>query len=335
LSYGVTLLAGLIIDALLALVLYVTWLPRYDESSSEYLGLVLATSCIGASAVVGMFPIRDVFFATDGAILWSLIRGGPRADAVIQSLALQRYPYLDTPPAGWPDAFEERAMQALSGPPDASAFERRRTITAAVLLYAHFADLRDWSNASGALFRASAKLDPETQRFTGDAEMLITLEALHLGLRGGNPTASLYGLARIWPKSSMRRSPSYLLAAAAIALSMDDMESARARVDEAERSLNAPNMWLGLNRVERDWWVEVKALVESRLKPADHASGSGGFPFAPEPMACAGVLLTRSGSYGHCWDPGVPSDLRTAWIYRRPFSSSAPPLLKSQCETQF
>jgi hypothetical protein len=142
--------------------------------------------------------------------------------------------------------------------------------------------------------------------------VVIALQALHLALRNRNGTAASTVLRQLPSESSIAGTSLYIGAQAAIALDEGAREAAIGLASEALALLEPLTDRNRLTQLEETWWKEVIARAT-----ASNSSGSTK-PAPPHLAPTLRPVVSVAARLDNlfAWDPGVPSDLRTVWIWR-------------------
>jgi hypothetical protein len=216
-------------------------------------------------------------------------------------------------PGKWPFEVVDAQEAALFRSKALTENQLDLAVIAAVMLYYHYADNEDWIEANRIITRA-ADLPRLPERFPINSrfDALDAIRAAHLTLRGNNPVGARTALEWIHPKSLTCRSSLYIGSVGAIALQQGDAVTAL-ELTTVARNLLAPSLtFIAVNQLEDSWWEEVSKKARKVLP----ASGLVPQPIG-KPMQIIGIaagIATRDDLFA--WDPGVPSDMRTVWIWR-------------------
>jgi hypothetical protein len=186
------------------------------------------------------------------------------------------------------------------------------SIVAGYLLYLHYADRHEWTEANHVI-TSTVELPREGRGLRGSAsfELIDIVYAIHLALRGGNALGGQSSLDRIRRRSPWRRSSLSDGAQAAIALAAGDPETAAHYAERAKRLLASSNDTHGIGRLLNSWWDDVLVSATRPLQPEPAA------PATARPSLGALIPFPASPLDRFAWDPGVASDYRTIWIWRR------------------
>lgn len=172
--------------------------------------------------VVTLIPMRFSGFASDGARLLRLARGGPPAHREAAILALVALTTAGTAPRDWPDETVRAATAARDGTSD--------ECTANLLAYSQRLDRGDTAGARAALHRSLELADQYPPAFVPG---LMVEAAFFEGFVSRDAAAARAYLAEV-PEKSIAVTPSdRLRAEAAIALAEGDVAGARERIERA------------------------------------------------------------------------------------------------------
>ena len=222
------------------------------------------------------------------------------------------------PPGYWSSHFVLELETALTRTLDPVTSPEKIT-TAAHLLYLHYVDRLDWFDAERVLSRVVDHPGAARKTF-GDCafDQVNPLHAIHLSLWGKNRLGGRSALGRISSRSSIQRTPLAEGARAAICLASGDYENAVALAEKAKRTMTSKKAISAIDRLMISRWDQIIVGAHGALRPKP-LSGSvtsspvmGGliaFPVERPNLAPIGDRFA--------WDPGVPSDYRAEWIWRR------------------
>jgi hypothetical protein len=271
-------------------------------------GLLAAGVWNIVASAVNLLPLRNGLMRSDGAWLMTLARGGPEADESIASMYWIDLVHSLTPPGNWPPEVVEAQESALSRPQPLTPNQLDLAILAGYLLYFHYADRGDWEEAHHVITKAADFPRPSKRRaYNSRFDIIDVVHAAHLALRGKNPRGARSALERIHHRSFMRRNSLYVGSLAAIALQENDPVTALELATVARNVLEPSLMFVAADRLEDSWWEEVMLRAQALLPAA-------GAETKNPVRAIVGGGVSREELFA--WDPGVPSDLRTVWIWR-------------------
>lgn len=190
------------------------------------LGIMMIIS--GGLGVVTLIPMRFSGFASDGARLLRLVRGGPDAKREAAVLTLIALSTAGTAPRDWP----EETVRTATDVRDGSADE----CTANVLAYSRAVDRGDTAAARAALHRALELADQYPPAFVPG---LMAESAFFEGFFSRDAGAARAYLAEV-PEKSIGVTPfDRLRAEIAVALAEGDRAAARERIERARAVLPA------------------------------------------------------------------------------------------------
>jgi hypothetical protein len=176
----------------------------------------------GGLGVVTLIPMRVSGFASDGARLLRLVRGGPQARREAAILSLAAISSADTAPRDWPQNTVRAAVSVRDGSSD--------ECSACLMAYSHHLDRGDTGAARGALHRALELADRYPPPFVPG---LMAEAAFFEGFVSRDAAAARAYLAEV-PETTIAVIPSdRLRAEAAVALAEGDAAGARERIERA------------------------------------------------------------------------------------------------------
>lgn len=185
-----------------------------------FLGMLMIISA--GLGVVTLVPMRFSGFASDGARLLRLVRGGPAARREAAMLALIGLSTAGTAPRDWPEETVRAVAEARDGTSD--------EVTAALLAYSHLLDRGDTDGARAALHRALELADRYPPPFIPG---LMAEAAFFEGFVSRDAAAARAYLAEV-PEKTMSVTPfDRLRAEIAVALAEGDRAGARERIARA------------------------------------------------------------------------------------------------------
>lgn len=190
------------------------------------LGMMMIIS--GGLGVVTLIPMRFSGFASDGARLLRLARGGPQARREAAMLSLIAVSVAGTAPRDWP----AETVRAVTEPRDGSSDE----VTASLLAYSHLLDRGDTAGARRALHRALELADRYPQPFVPG---LMAEAAFFEGFVTRDAAAARAYLAEVPEKSPAVKPYDRLRAEAALALAAGDRAGAAQRIERARAAAPA------------------------------------------------------------------------------------------------
>lgn len=172
--------------------------------------------------VVTLIPMRFSGFASDGARLLRLVRGGPDAEREAAILSLMALSTAGTAPRDWP----RETVRAAAAVRDGSADE----CSACVMAYAHDLDRGDVAGARASLHRALELADRYPPPFVPG---LMVEAAFFEGFVTRDAAAARAYLAEV-PEQTIAVTPfDRLRAEAAVAIAEGDAAGARERLERA------------------------------------------------------------------------------------------------------
>lgn len=190
------------------------------------LGITMMIS--GGLGLVTLIPMRFSGFASDGARLLRLARGGPEAQREAAMLALIGLSTAGAAPRDWPDETVRAAVAARDGSSD--------ECSASLLAYCHAFDRGDVAGARAALHRALELADRYPQPFVPG---LMAEAAFFEGFVSRDAAAARAYLAEV-PEKTIAVTPfDRLRAEAAVAIAEGDGAGARERIERARAVLPA------------------------------------------------------------------------------------------------
>lgn len=267
------------------------------------------------SCLINLLPFRKGFARSDGARLRTLMRGG--ADAMAYLAAGRWTDSLLSPeaPGNWPDDVVQSLESALARPHPLNLDQLDLALIAGTSLYFYYADRQEWVEANHVIAKASdlprsAEKRARNSRF----DLVDVLHAIHLALRGRNSLAARSDLQRVHPRSAITGNSYYIGARAAIALAEWDPVTAIELATKAKMLLAPSTQSVGTDRLEGSWWDEVIVAAKALLPLTASDPNPGLQAMLPAPLPISSANGVREGIFA--WDPGVPSDLRTVWIWR-------------------
>lgn len=200
--------------------------PMADGAPLARLLLGILVIMSGGLGMVTLVPMRFSGFASDGAQLLRLARGGPDARRHAQIMSLVAMSVAETPPREWPEE-AVRAVTALrdGGPDECSA---------SLLAYSHFLDRGDTGRARQALHRALELADQYPQPFV---PALMAEAAFFDGFVTRDAAAARAYLAEVPEKAPAVKPFDRLRAEAAVALAEGDRAGAAERIQRARAVL--------------------------------------------------------------------------------------------------
>jgi hypothetical protein len=313
--------AGPVAQALYGFALYLiaTQLLRNSPVLNTVLILVAATQW--TSVLFSVVPMRAGRSRNDGSILQSVLTSGPSTASLMRVVRWNDYLLSGETPGSWPADIVEAQEAALTPGASVRPIDIELAILAGYHLYLYYADRHDWAEANHVLTRAVEL--PRLQglsKATGPFDLIDVLSAIHLSLRGQNALAARAALARIGPRSSIRRNSLAVGAQASVDLVEKNLNSAILLATKAIRELERADSTTGANRLQASWWEEVISTAKRSLP----AMRPGPIPTSrtatPVPQLRIGAIDSERVGGPFSWDPGVASDVRTAWILRRPIT---------------
>ncbi|HEX5870471.1 MAG TPA: hypothetical protein VFY65_08650 [Longimicrobium sp.] len=180
--------------------------------------------------IVTLIPMRFSGFASDGARLLRLVRGGPDAEREAAILSLMALSTAGTAPRDWPG----ETVRAAAAVRDGSADE----CSACVLAYAHDLDRGDLAGARASLHRALELADRYPPPFVPG---LMAEAAFFEGFVTRDAAAARAYLAEV-PEKTIAVAPfDRLRAEAAVAIAEGDAAGARERLERARAIAPADN----------------------------------------------------------------------------------------------
>ena len=190
------------------------------------LAILLVVS--GGLGVVTLLPMRFSGFASDGARLLRLARGGPDARREAAMLSLVALSVVGTRPREWP----EETVRAVTGPRDGTPDE----CSANLLAYSHALDRGEIGRAREALHRALELADRYPSAFV---PALMAEAAFFEGFVMRDPAAARAYLAEVPEKTPAVRPFDRLRAEAAAALAEGDHTRAAELTERARAATPA------------------------------------------------------------------------------------------------
>jgi hypothetical protein len=269
-------------------------------------------------ALLDLVPLRGGEFRSDAAKVLALRQNH---DYVADNLQVARWLETMTSPAApgnWPEAVI--AEQELALTEDAPALPHRlmRAYVAGAMLYYHYADRREWPEATHVLGRAVHLPRPDGRPLTATAN-LDSLQSLHLALRGQNAKGARFFLDRAAAQllgSRVLRQTAH----AAILLAEDDADGAAAQAELAKTLWPAKFSQAPVDQLVASWADEIVVLAKE-LRARTTANAVLLIPVAPERASAepeGGIPAVQLVPMRCSWDPGVPSDCRAGWLWRNP-----------------
>lgn len=218
-------------------------------------------------------------------------------------------------PGNWPEAVIDEQERVLASDAADQPHERMRAYFAGMMLYYHYADRREWPEATHVIARAVNLPRPPERRLAVTAN-LDSLQSLNLALRGRNPTGARFFLDR----ATINGAGSPVLnetALAAILLAEEDRAGAIDRAKSARRGQPADSA-TPVDQLVASWSDEIIELARGSAAAPARTSTATMSTVAPAPAAAEMPAAVLSMPMVVSWDPGVPSDRRALWLWRNP-----------------
>lgn len=308
----VMVLGGPIAESLFGLLLIAT---SGNTDGWVRTGLLAAGSWSLLHSVLNLLPLRIANTYSDGGQLRLLMPRGPEA---LERLAAGRWlgTYLGPEaPGNWPDDVVQSMEEAISRQPPLTDEQVERARLAGTILYFYYADRREWVEATHVIATAA---DLPRARMARDADKATdvtdVVHGFHLVMRGRNPLAARSALRSIHPKAAMTRNSLFIGTQSAIALAEGEPLAAYGLANEAKKLLAPTVKSIGVDRLEDSWWDEVIESASTMLVDDGSNAAPPAITLGLAPMPTAFASIVRDDLFA--WDPGVPSDLRTVWIWR-------------------
>ena len=311
-------LAGPVAEALFALVI----LASVGSLAWMKTTLTVVASCHLLRAFVCLIPVRGSLASSDGSKMRMLIGNGDSAEVLKQSFRWAEELFSVEPPGNWPAdviAAQEQALFRRDGLLNSD--ELNLAIQAGYYLYLHYSDRHEWSEANHVLTRAVVL--PRTDKATmaeGRFDLVDLMSAIDLSLRGNNGLAAQMALDRIGTRSTIRKNSLAMGATACVNLVRNRHQNAFRLASQAKLMLERAGTDLGADALEASWWNEVIETAQQSLPSPSHHPLSVPKLTAPQPQLLMTVFERDPSVSTFSWDPGVASDVRTAWILRRSIS---------------
>ncbi|HEU4883482.1 MAG TPA: hypothetical protein VFT45_14575 [Longimicrobium sp.] len=198
------------------------WGPMDEAGPLAKVAVGIMMLMSGGMGVVTLIPMRFSGFASDGARLLRLARGGPEAEREAAILSIMAISVAGTAPRDWPAETVRAAIAARDGSSD--------ECTACLLAYTHALDRAEIDAARETLHRALELADQYPPAFV---PALMVEAAFFEGFVSGDAAAARAYLAEL-PEKTIAVTPfDRLRAEAAVALAEGDAAGARERIERA------------------------------------------------------------------------------------------------------
>lgn len=269
----------------------------------------------GLMALTNLVPFSTAHALSDGAVVRLILTRRDKAEELLLAGRWMELYLGPDAPGSWPDEIVQGMEATFASAHQLNGADLERARFAGSMLYLHYVDRGEWSEATHVITRTADLPGPaKLHGHDRPADLTDTLHAIHLGRRGRNPLAARSALRRVHPKSSLARNSLYFGAQATIALLEGEPLAARGLATEAKKQLRKSVRTVGVDRLEDSWWDEViAAAAPGAFKPPVAVPPR---PKMSAPVTTPVALAVMARDEQFAWDPGVPSDLRTVWMRR-------------------